>query len=147
MFRSGSQKKSHVKQQGSMLVIAVFILVVMGLLVLRLSRLLSGSSEAVAIEVLGTRAFFAAQSGMEIGLQQLFPLGASADCSAVTTELSFSSDSPDMNGLIGCSVSLSCTSSTSSENPAVTHYLLETAGQCNSGDTQTSRTLKMEVWN
>lgn len=62
------------KQQGSALIVAIFIIVVMTLLVAALSKLLTRSSESISYEVLGTRAFFAAQSGMEQGLAQLFPL-------------------------------------------------------------------------
>ena len=64
------------QQQGSALVVALFIIIVMGLLVGSMSRLLVSSSESISYEVLGTRAFFAAQSGMERSLSLLYVLDA-----------------------------------------------------------------------
>jgi MSHA biogenesis protein MshP len=136
------------QQGGSMLVIAIFIMVIMSVLVGGLSRLLQSSGESVVIEVLGTRAFYAAQSGMELGLVKLFPLDATpAQCSSVnpqTDSASFTFET--LPGLNGCQVWLDCTSSPSSENAGVTHYRLSSTGSCDGGVIQSSRVIEMEVW-
>jgi MSHA biogenesis protein MshP len=79
MFPSHSQACtfSKVRQQGGMLVIALFIIVVFSLLALALTRLLSASSENVVYEVLGARALNAARTGLEICLAREYPLNLS----------------------------------------------------------------------
>lgn len=146
------------KQQGSALIVAIFIIVVMALLVAALSRLLTSSSESVSYEVLGTRAFFAAQSGMEQGLAQLFPLataanptGASTYCAIPALELTGSAPAAVLplisNGLQGCSFTLSCSSGRAATAATETiYYQLVSTGTCGSGQLQTSRTIQMEVW-
>lgn len=133
--------KNICKQSGSMLIVAIFIIVVMGILVLGLSRLLQASTETVVTEVLGTRAFYAAQSGLELGLQQLFALdAATASCSNVEQEFPFY----NIQGLINCKANVSCVQSASSENPDITHYLLKSTGSCEND--LTLRTVEIEVW-
>ncbi|MDF3124917.1 pilus assembly PilX N-terminal domain-containing protein [Rheinheimera sp. 1928-s] len=141
------------KQQGSALIVAVFIIVVMTLLVAALSKLLTSSSESISYEVLGTRAFFAAQSGMEQGLAQLFPLTtpstycaippAADRISATDVVVSLSG-----NGLQGCSFTLSCDAGRASPDAAETiYYQLTSTGTCGDpASVQTSRTIEMEVW-
>jgi MSHA biogenesis protein MshP len=144
------------KQQGSALIIAIFIIVVMTLLVAALSKLLTSSTESISYEVLGTRAFFAAQSGMEQGLVQLFPLttnanpaGTSTYCAPVGTVgtapaavVSFTA-----NGLQSCSFTLNCNSGRATAAATETiYYQLTSTGTCGSGQFQTSRTIQMEVW-
>ncbi len=69
-------RPSHFQQnqRGSMLVISLFVIVVMGLLVLTLIRLLSASSDTLIYEVYGLRAHQAAKSGLELKLTEVFPL-------------------------------------------------------------------------
>lgn len=158
------------KQQGSALVIAIFIILVMTLLVGALSRLLSSSSENTIYEVLGTRAFFAAQSGIEQGLAQLFPVSANS----TYCEINVDGRSPAVNppdtlnirvnsglagiaaeqtqafntaGLQGCSYTLNCTSGRKvDDDTAVRYYQLISTGYCKAGAVETQRTLEIEVW-
>lgn len=62
------------RQRGSMLVIALFVIIIFGLLGLTMTRLLSSSSENVIYEVLGQRALNAARSGLEICLAAKYPV-------------------------------------------------------------------------
>ena len=61
--------------RGSAIMVALFVIVIVGLLAAALSRLLLDSSEKVTVEVLGVRALMAAQSGLEQGFYQLYPNG------------------------------------------------------------------------
>lgn len=133
------------QQQGSALVVALFIIIVMGLLVGSMSRLLVSSSESISYEVLGTRAFFAAQSGMERSLSLLYDLDAPVltSCPAM----------PDIDfgavgsaGLEQCRATMSCTAATSSLDNSVTHFYLISTATCGSGAFTSSRTIEMEVW-
>jgi MSHA biogenesis protein MshP len=141
----------HAKQQGSALVVAVFIIVVMTLLVAALSRVLTSSSESISYEVLGSRAFFAAQSGMEQGLARLFPLTTVSTYCAPTVEVGTeppTTISLTVNGLQGCSFTLSCKSGRASPEVTETiYYQLTSTGTCGDpASVQTSRTIEMEVW-
>ena len=132
---------NYQKQRGSALVIAVFVIVVMLALAVGLSRLLISSSETVVYEVQGTRALFAAQSGLDIALTQLFPLnGTAAGCGAVTTSRSFNADS-----LQSCSVSISCTPFTNAAPDNITLFQLSSTAECTAGGFQTRRTVQIEV--
>lgn len=128
------------RQTGSALVIAVFIIVVMLALVVSLSRLLLSSSEALVYEVQGTRAFFAAQSGLELMLTEVFPRSGSSQCNA-SSQLSFADD-----GLTGCEARVSCLQQALPANSVATSlYQLTSIGRCVADDFVTSRTLVIEV--
>jgi MSHA biogenesis protein MshP len=60
--------KTPLKQRGSMLVIALFVIIVLALLGLTMTRLLSSSSETIIHEVLGQRALNAARAGIECAI-------------------------------------------------------------------------------
>lgn len=133
------------QQQGSALVVALFIIIVMGLLVGSMSRLLVSSSESISYEVLGTRAFFAAQSGMERSLSLLYVLDAPVLTSCPAT--------PDIDfGVVGiagleqCRATMSCTAAVSSLDSSITHFYLISTATCGTGAFTSSRTIEMEVW-
>jgi MSHA biogenesis protein MshP len=63
-----NRHSSPYRQQGSMLVIAIFIIVVISLLAASLSRILSSTADSVANEVYSAKAYYAADSGMEYGI-------------------------------------------------------------------------------
>jgi MSHA biogenesis protein MshP len=66
------------QQRGSMLIIALFVIIVFSLLGLNMTLLLSSSSETVIYEVLGQRALNAARTGLEICLANRYPITGSA---------------------------------------------------------------------
>lgn len=124
------------KQQGSALVIVVFIIIVMLALVMSLSRLLITGSETLVYEVQGTRAFFAAQSGLEIAMTQVLPLNSSSICNGPVTVPAFPLSIPE---LAHCTVNVSCTSAEGA-------YHLTSTAHCTSGDFTTSRTVELDVF-
>lgn len=148
-------------QRGSAIMVALFVIVIVGLLAAALGRLLLDSGEKVTVEVLGVRALMAAQSGVEQGLYQLYPNGVwqatTADangktgCNKVSTSLSFSTE-----GLRGCAATIACTALSVSSG-AVTSYRLTSTGRCNGGgsvsvsgdnnpDFTVSRTIQAEAF-
>lgn len=142
------QRQSMISsQKGSALVIAIFISVVMLLLVGALSKQLISSSESVSYEVLGTRAFLAAQSGMESGLHLLYGLDSAVQTSCNSPLFSKNFELSAVDGLRQCQVQVTCTAATSSLDPSTTHFYLESIGTCGDpASIQTSRTIEMEVW-
>lgn len=126
------------KQRGSALVVAVFIIVVMLLLVLALSRTLLSSGDSLIYEVLGSRALFAAQSGLELSLVQLYPLDATGSC--VSRIYPFSGE-----GLHGCQAQVQCsTVSVLTPEPVQLHQLTS-IGSCAANEFTSSRTVSIEV--
>ena len=127
------------RQAGSALVVAIFIIVVMLALVLSLSRLLLSASESLVYEVQGTRAFLAAQSGLELGAAAVVPRTGAAGCFSGT--LRFSD-----NGLQGCRAELSCQQQSLPAGMMTTQlYQLTSIGICSADDFVTSRTLVLEL--
>jgi MSHA biogenesis protein MshP len=145
------------QQQGSALVVALFIIIVMGLLVGSMSRLLVSSSESISYEVLGTRAFFAAQSGMERSLSLLYALDATnIDSCPDTASCDETSLIPkeviinfEAGGLEQCEVRTRCSCSDSAKqlpDNSVFHFYLASTATCGTGAFTSSRTIEMEVW-
>jgi MSHA biogenesis protein MshP len=116
------------KQQGSAIVLAIFVMVVVMLLGSTLMQILSTSNENIAQEVLGTRAFAAANSGMQAQLEKLFPLdNAAGVCPSAATTYDFST----INGLNHCQASVTCTNYAT--NNSVKYYRLKSTGTCGTG--------------
>jgi len=154
--QSISTKKHSIKtQQGSALVIAVFIIVVMTVLGLALVRMLGASSESVAYEVIGTRAYATAQTGAQWAGREIFPLGTGTalHCDGrIVSESSSSSTTQILNppsginkagGLAGCEISqLKCDDL---KYDGVAYFTISSTGQCQVGGVITSRTIVIEA--
>ncbi len=128
----------NTKQQGSALVVAVFIIVVMLAIVLALSRILLSSGDSVVYEVQGTRALFAAQSGMELALTELFPRSGAANCSNWAFNFAAA-------GLTGCQAQVQCSAQAIASPELSQLYLLQSTASCNANEFITSRSIELEV--
>lgn len=138
MCHKKQQYISLKQQQGGALAIAVFVIVVMSLLTMAISRNISASSSQTVHEVLGTRALLAAEAGNEIILSQIFPIAAGADpgkqqCPATNT-IRFTH-----NGLTNCVVTTTCLSE---PDPVVAtedaFYFVESTGVCKVASSNTA---------
>jgi MSHA biogenesis protein MshP len=114
-------------QQGSALVLAVFIMVVVMLLGASLIKILSTSSETIAQEVLGTRALAAANSAMQGQMQVLFPLNNAVGSCPASTGYSFVA----IDGLKSCTASVSCDNYVT--HNSINYYRLKSTGTCGTG--------------
>ncbi|WP_448214302.1 PilX N-terminal domain-containing pilus assembly protein [Colwellia sp. MEBiC06753] len=141
-------------QAGSALVLAIFILVVMLLLGTALSRMLSSSADSIAFEVIGIRAFQAANIGAQNQLTKLFPLNASAKyCNGDDIALPEPADpAPVINymtsfegvtGLNNCRVSRMVCSDFKVDD--VVFYRVQSTGQCDIGEQVIERTIELEA--
>lgn len=128
-------------QQGSTLVLALFVIVLISALVLGMLSQQLSSSEAVSYEVQGNRAFNAAQSGLQRALVQLYPLAGTATCTTVAPNISFSGD-----GLAGCSAVISCRAVVNPQNVARPLYRLQSQGTCAADAIITSRVVTMDAY-
>jgi len=132
---------SNNKQSGSALVLAIFVLVIMTLLGSALIRMQSSSSETVVYEVIGTRAYAAAQTGIQWQLTQIFPLNTTGVtlCSSNIIE-------PDISaaqGLQNCKFAIFCDHSISHDG--VQYYTVKSIGSCSVAGIETSRTIEIEA--
>ena len=134
-------------QQGSMLVMAVFIIVIFGLLASALTSILSSSQDTVSYEVLGSRAQATANAGMEAGLYRV--LRNSVACNvipAASTPLTVNIDNTVV-GLVQCNVSVACNQRAAVNGSTTTYYILNSTGTCVAGNNKltATRNLKAEV--
>jgi MSHA biogenesis protein MshP len=122
-------KLSQHSQQGSALIIGVFVLTVMFLIAASLIRIVGDADESVNMEVWGTRALFSANSGADAALAELFPVdGATKICADVS-----STWTPPNNavGFHNCSVTISCNTASVG---SVVQYRINSLAVCETGN-------------
>lgn len=137
-------------QRGSAIMIALFVIVIMGLLAAAMGRFLVDSGEKNTVEVRGVRALMAAQSGLEVGLYRLYPNDHwdAQQCVALTS-IPFA-----VPGLVDCNVVLTCKPVVVSvAGVTQTGYRFQSTGACGrrdlnnpSPDFAVSRTLVAEAF-
>ena len=128
------------RQQGSMLVMAIFVLTVLSLLGLAITQILSDSSRSIVYEVYGARAFNAANSGAERALGELFPPGGTGNCTSVTTSFSLA----PQTAFHGCAIEVTCNEFNVSET-GYTHYRIDSTATCDGGQFDTVRAVAVEA--
>ena len=112
------------RQSGLGMPVVIFILVVMTLLATAMVRLSTTSAMSIAAEVSSTRAFYAAESGAQWAMHQLFPpAGGAGGCFASPATLTFTA-----TGLNGCSATLSCSNTGTFNGRA--HFVVTSSGRC-----------------
>lgn len=112
------------RSRGMGLVSAIFLILVVAVLVVAITRMVRYSGDAFAREVMSHRAFLAAESGAQLGLNRLFAPEGIGSCSSWTWDLS-------TTGLNGCQASVACRSEAVG---ATIYYTLESSGRCDVGD-------------
>jgi len=119
------------RQTGSALMMSLFVMVILILLGSALMKVLTSSSEATAQEVIGTRAYMAANSAMQAELQKLFPLNnAIPQCNAAPPPYDFSSTGSNIAGLYHCKATTTCTNYATHPTTGERFYRLTSTGKC-----------------
>ena len=134
------------RSNGSSLVIAIFVIIVMSLLGAALVKMMESSQENVAFEVLGTRAYTAARTGIQWQLAQLFPVGLNSE--PVKTCDNASNNPPDISnipGLQGCNIVSPIQCEDFLHDEGGRYYTITSVGQCNIDGEFTSRVIKVEA--
>ncbi|WP_016954611.1 hypothetical protein [Catenovulum agarivorans] len=139
-----NQYRTQNKQQGSSLVIALFVLVFLSILLAGVMRSLSVSNINVAYEIVGLRALSSAQSGIQIALSRLYPTSSTdvGDCDDVGDPVTL----PNINGFRGCSVKLQCDRRAGVVNGKDLLTITSTA-TCTVSDLETTRSVSVEAVN
>jgi MSHA biogenesis protein MshP len=144
-LKLGRYKPTHnpTSQRGGMIVISLFVIVVLGLLGLTVTRLLSSSSETIIFEVLGQRAINAARAGIECKIAIKFPITAPSNpyCSEA--------DNKAFNNVPGLE---NCSYVTTVQETTITDGLktfliskFSSTGQCSGGTVIVNRTLYADI--
>jgi len=148
MSLSNSHSKySLAKQRGNLIIVSLVIIVVLLALGLALVKVLSGASQQNTIEYYGARAYMAAQSGIESGLTQLFPVDSPAqNCASVTSNLTF-----ETKYLAYCTVTLSCEEyidlpDSSTTNGLVNIYYLQSSATCAANNCPVGNSCRKDYW-
>ena len=123
-------RSNMTKQNGSALMMALFIMIVLILLGSALVKVLSTSSETIAQEVIGTRAYMAANSAMQAELQKLFPLNAGASQCNENLAGIFNHDFSAAAGLYHCKAKTSCNLYATHPQTNERFYRLTSVGKC-----------------
>lgn len=129
-------------ERGAGLPFAIFVILVLAIVGLAISALDRSGQAGVALDVQSTRAFLAAQSGAEIGINRLLPPGtAPGSCASPffsgSPSLSFSSLSLDQ-----CSATVTCRVEIAGGGP---YYLLTSTGRCGIGESLATRVVEVGV--
>lgn len=123
------------RQRGLGLATALFVITVMAILAVLISRLVANNAGSTQEEIALIRAFYSAESGVQFGLNTLFPpnplvMGA---CPAGPVNYDLVE-----GGLGACEVDVSCNSVTVS---SVDYYTITSTGTCN----DVSRTIQVRA--
>lgn len=137
-------KNNRLRERGSMLVMALFVLIVLALLAGTMITIISGSSKTVIHEVYGLRAQLAAQAGLEVLIAQSFPVGTSAQVCNINT--SSSSSFSQIAGFRNCRFDAQCASSQIDfEGQTHRYYRFASTGYCEIGEGVVSRTVYVDA--
>ncbi len=135
------------KQQGFLIPVALFIVLLMGIFALTMSQLTSGARNSAVLEALSNQVFYAAESGAQYAMYTLFfdvtsRATADTNCSTVNgmSDLALSA-----SGLTGCTVDLGC-SVTNDGTGTRSIYAITAAGSCGSGELTAERTLSVQAF-
>ena len=128
------------RQQGFGLPLAIFIITVLALVIAAMSQLQQTSSEGVSLQVQSHRAFYAAESGIQLALNRLIPPDGSAG-SACSASPFYQRDF-SIPGLPNCSVTVNCSVITVT---SINYYTLNATGTCGSGVDAAQRQIEVRV--
>jgi len=123
------------RQEGLGLVGAIVVIVIISLMSVAMARMLHSNSESFSYDIIGLKAFHAAESGAHLGLNRAIPPSGGGSCADRTFNFT---DTP----LGRCSATVSCVSQVVN---ADTFYILTSVGQCGGGDVVAQRTVQVRV--
>ena len=139
---------SQREQQGFLLPLAIFIAVTMGIMALTVARNMAQSTTSAIQATVAIQAFYAADSGAQWGMNQLFydtSLSLTRSlvdgrCSALNAQVKIFS----VAGLGNCSAQLSCSISTDPGN-ITSYYVITSAADCGDAAVGSQRTVEVSA--
>lgn len=164
MFPRYSYPLRYIRQQGFLLPLALFILVVMGALALTISRTSVQTQWASIQELTNIQAFYAAESGAQRGMQALFLMNNTRQTTDATcAAMAISPDFSGINGLKICTAQVSCScryqdnsvcdataaanySTTAAVERTKSFYTLTSQGACGEQQFRSVRTIQVSAF-
>ncbi|MGM0769354.1 MAG: hypothetical protein ACQEV6_15140 [Pseudomonadota bacterium] len=130
---------SLTRQAGAGLPVALFIITVLSLIVLGMSQLQQSTGNAVSLQIQSQRAFFAAESGMQLAVTEVLSVstGTPVSCSSISID----SIDFDARGMSGCSAKIKC----AEVGAAGEILLIESRGACGVGEDRATRLVEVKV--
>ena len=120
-----------------MLVLALFVIVILGFLGITMTRLLSSSSDSIIHEVLGQRALNAARAGIDCAVANQFGTGCTHPISKTFDGVS---------GLENCSYSVTTNSQAIIDGAKTfTYSTFSSTGRCSAGNIIVSRAVYIDA--
>lgn len=135
-------------QRGYLIPLAIFILVGLGALALSISRLATQGAVGSAQQAVTAQALYAADSGAQYAMHQLFYVaagGSSLSRALVTSNCSATNGdtlSLSTAGLAGCSVTISCSTSIDSGD-TTSFFTVNSSASCGSGGVTAQRAIEV----
>ena len=137
------------RQQGFLIPLALFIVIVLGFLALAISRMGVQTHMSSAQELVSVQAFYAAESGAQAGMHQLF-WGAGNNIDTVNANcgglVNLTIDFDATPGLGGGSASVSCFCDSCGASEATSFYRIESTGNCGAGVISANRTIRVSAY-
>lgn len=143
MFLNSRYKKIPRQQQGFLIPLALFILVVMGVLALTISRTSMQTHASAIQEFTNIQAFYAAESGAQRGMQHLFfdanvnRPNVDGRCTGWSQTYNFASE-----GLMACNAQVNCTFVIDAANIR-SFYTITSVGSCGADQYRAERTIQV----
>jgi len=125
------------KQTGVSLPAMIIFVVAIAVISAALVKLTAVGNVTIGYEMVNTRSFFAAESGLQNQLSRIFPLtGGAATCA--TLNLTYTTAN-----LTGCTATVTCTGPTTIESDVF--YVLNSTSSCGASDAVSFRELQLQV--
>ena len=127
------------KQRGIGLPMALFIITVLAMIIAAITDLEESSGVGFSLDINSMRAFYAAESGAQVAMAEIFPAsgGGGGSCASVAASHTF-----NQLGLNGCKAELACSSVTVD---SVDYFTLTSTGSCGSGLDQAVRVIDVRA--
>lgn len=136
------------RQQGNVLIIVLFVIIVMGFLAASLMRVNWSNQSTLTREFLGTKAWFIAQSANEWALTQLYPLDTPQPDVAENCLNRVSGATPAVTQGTGCQLNAMTCSTIGTFNAGTSDaeslFKVQATAICGSGVTKVQR--QQEIW-
>lgn len=137
---------SRQRQQGSVIMIAIFVIVVIGFLAAALSRIDWSNQNTLSRQILGNTAYYAARSVNEVALTTIYPLNEQEDVheACASWQSNVLAQERVMQYYDHCSLTTACVQQGNLPDAGMTYYRIASNVICGSGRFQVQRA--EDVW-
>jgi len=128
------------RQRGSMLLVSIFVILVLGALALTLTQILQDNARSTVYEVYGARTLNAANSGAQRALNEVLGPGSAERCNDATKTFSL----PNGGGFSDCEVGIVCRQFDISET-SERHFEISSHASCSAAEFIIERSVQVQA--